>query len=832
MRPAPGTEIPDGRLLWRNWPWAAKLALLLGTLAILPVAALTLYGAVTARQDLIESARQQNLQQARNTAHAIDRYLEGVLADVQVLALAPGTVRFLDGSRDPRLAEDVRLLLVGTRDTHGFDALYLTDTAGTVRLASDPRFPGRTYVASRWFQNAVSGNAAFNEPRYDPEDRRVYIHASTPVRQADGRIVGTAVGRITLAGIDRIIQADTGYAGRGEFGILWDADGIRLSHPTKPRLRFGAFEPVPEDVLTRLTVENRFGPQTRQIVNGVSPYPGVLRRSRWLLYDGNANPHVRLGSGDRALYASITPLGKARWLYGIFSPETAILATLEEETRRNLLLATLTAVIAAAVAFFAARWVTRPLREVGDAAQALAAGDMSRRVGLTQRDEVGRLGEAFDSMADALAAKEAELLDYAGQLEDRVQEQTAALRASEEKLRVLYEREQELRRKAEEANRIKDEFLSTVSHELRTPLNAILGWTWLLGSGSMDAEGMKRAVATIERNARSQSQIVDDLLDVSRIITGKLRLQVDEVDLAHVIDSAFDSLRPAADAKEIRIETRIDPEAVRVSGDPHRLQQVVWNLLSNAVKFTPRGGRIEVRLGRSGSQVEIRVSDSGIGIAPDFLDHVFDRFRQADSTTTRTYGGLGLGLAIVRHLVELHGGTVHAESGGPGKGATFTVRLPVPAVRPAPEPEPLPSSPPAPELPEARELQGLRVLVVDDDADAREVVPTVLEQFGIKVAVAASAAEGLDILQRHAIDVLVADIGMPEEDGYSLMTRIRKLNGRLRDLPAIALTAYAGDGDRQRALAAGFQRHLAKPVEPHELISAVASVAKGAVQEP
>ncbi|HSK76048.1 MAG TPA: ATP-binding protein, partial [Thermoanaerobaculia bacterium] len=260
-------------------------------------------------------------------------------------------------------------------------------------------------------------------------------------------------------------------------------------------------------------------------------------------------------------------------------------------------------------------------------------------------------------------------------------------------------------------------------------------------------------------------------------------------------------------------------------------QQVVWNLLSNAVKFTPRGGRVEVGLARRGSQVEIRVSDSGIGIDSDFLDHVFDRFRQADSSSTRAYGGLGLGLAIVRHLVELHGGTVFAESGGPGQGATFTVSLPVPAARPVPEPEPRLLSPPAPELPDARELHGLRVLVVDDDDDAREVLPTLLRQFGIEVAVAASAAEGLDILQRHPIDVLVADIGMPEEDGYSLMTRIRKLDGHLRDLPAIALTAYAGDGDRQKALAAGFQRHLAKPVEPHELIAAVASVARRAVQE-
>jgi signal transduction histidine kinase/ActR/RegA family two-component response regulator len=798
---------------------------------VVPLTVVALYGASVTRSERIATAQARNLQQARNTARTLDEYLERVSADVRVVALAPGTVRLLAGEADPGLAEDVRLSLVQMRETHGFEALYLTNGEGTVRVASEERFLGRAYVSSQWFLNAIAGDASFDEPRWDPEDREVSIHVSTPVRTPDGQIVGVAIGQLRLGDIDRIIAGDTNFAGRGEFGILWDSEGVRLSHPSKPGLRFRAFERLAPDSLARLTAEARFGPRTAALVHGAPPYPGIVERSRWLLYDPQAPPSFRLDSGGSASYASIAPLEKKRWLYGVFTPERILLAEVDRQTRRNLALAGLTALLAAAIAFQAARWVTQPLRGVERAAAALAGGDMSQRVHLQQRDEVGRLGAAFDTMADALAAKEAELRDHADRLEQRVQEQTAALRASEEELRRLYQLEQEARRKAEEANRVKDEFLSTVSHELRTPLNAILGWTWLLGGGKLDAEAAARAVATIERNARAQSQIIDDLLDVSRIITGKLRLQMAEIDLTHVIEAALDSVRPAADAKEIRVECRLDPATAAVSGDPHRLQQVVWNLLSNAVKFTPRGGGVEVRLARAGGQVELRVADTGIGIQPDFLNYVFDRFRQADSSTTRAHGGLGLGLAIVRHLVELHGGTVHAESEGENLGAAFTVRLPVPASRqPAADAEPeIPQALAAPAPAALHPLAGLRVLLVDDEADASEMLRTVLEQFGVAVTVTSSAAQALAALRRTEFDALVADIGMPDEDGYSLIAKVRTLDGGARSLPAIALTAYAGDVDRRRALDAGFQIHLAKPVEPHTLAAFLAAVARGAV---
>ncbi|HEX8723617.1 MAG TPA: PAS domain S-box protein [Pyrinomonadaceae bacterium] len=387
----------------------------------------------------------------------------------------------------------------------------------------------------------------------------------------------------------------------------------------------------------------------------------------------------------------------------------------------------------------------------------------------------------------------------------------------------------EARKRAEEANRLKDDFLATLSHELRTPLTSILGWSRMLQTNRFDEAVTARALQTIERNAQAQAQLVDDLLDVSRIITGKLRLDVRPVDLSGVITAAADSVRPAAEAKEIELRTLLDPAAGAVSGDPERLQQVVWNLLSNAVKFTPKGGRVEVRLERADSQVEITVADTGRGIAPEFLPHVFDRFRQADQATTRQHGGLGLGLSIVRQLVELHGGTVEVRSEGEGRGATFTVSLPpLPAragradggrrVNPASRTGGALDCPPG--------LEGLRVLVVDDEADTREVLLAVLASCGAQPTAAASAAEALRLLGRERYDVLVSDIGMPEEDGYDLIRRVRALAGeRGGTIPAVALTAYARAEDRMRALRSGFQMHVPKPVEPAELITVVANLA-------
>jgi PAS domain S-box-containing protein len=386
--------------------------------------------------------------------------------------------------------------------------------------------------------------------------------------------------------------------------------------------------------------------------------------------------------------------------------------------------------------------------------------------------------------------------------------------------------ERAARDEAERINMMKDEFLATLSHELRTPLNAILGWSQLLTMAPPGEEELRDGLEAIERNARVQTQLIDDLLDMSRIISGKIRLDVQWTDLTSVVDAAVESVRPSADAKCIRLRKILDPFAGPVAGDPTRLQQVVWNLLSNAIKFTPKGGKVDVMLERVNSHLELTVNDSGIGIKPEFLPAVFERFRQADSSTTRSFGGLGLGLSIVKHLVELHGGLVRAKSAGEGEGATFIVTLPLAPVR-SEEARQHPTTPKRAHLDFAAvNLSGVTVLVVDDEKDARELIHRVLSQCHAEVILAASAREGLEIIVLIKPDVLVSDIGMPETDGYQFLRAVRRLpaeeGGRT---PAIALTAFARSEDRTRAMMAGYQVHIAKPIEAQELLATVGSLA-------
>lgn len=399
----------------------------------------------------------------------------------------------------------------------------------------------------------------------------------------------------------------------------------------------------------------------------------------------------------------------------------------------------------------------------------------------------------------------------------------------------LLESERAIRAEAERANRLKDEFLTTLSHELRTPMTAILGWTRMLRDGDLKRDVVEHALEVIERNAEVQNALIGDILDVSRIIVGKLRLDMQPVELSTVVASAVETARPAAEARGVRLQVVLDPSAGQVSGDANRLQQVFWNLLSNAVKFTPKDGRVQVRLERVNSHVEIVVSDTGQGIAVEFLPHVFDRFRQADQTPARSHGGLGLGLAIVRQLVEMHGGTVSVASGGEGQGSTFTVALPLLITRPAERPvervhptasggtnlgDRIPFNCPP-------QLNGLRVLVVDDEADASDLLRSVLERCGAEVTTAATAAEAIESFAAHTPEILISDIGMPGEDGYDLIKSVRALEAKRGSdrTPAIALTAYARVEDRVRALQAGFQVHVAKPIEPAELVAFVASLA-------
>ncbi len=374
---------------------------------------------------------------------------------------------------------------------------------------------------------------------------------------------------------------------------------------------------------------------------------------------------------------------------------------------------------------------------------------------------------------------------------------------------------------AEAASRLKDEFLATVSHELRTPLNAIFGWSQLLVGGRVEAEEMQHGLATIQRSAQAQAQLIDDLLDVSRIVAGKLRLEVHPVSLATVIESAIASVRPAADAKGVQLEQTLDSSAGRVHGDANRLQQVIWNLLSNAVKFTPHGGIVRIALRREGPNVAVVVSDNGIGINRNFLQHIFERFRQADASSTRKYGGLGLGLAIVKHLVELHGGTVSAESAGENEGSTFTVLLPSAAAGSVPRQTP--SIPPT----GAADLSGIRVLLVEDDPDSREMTARLLRRYNADVTASAGASEAFATFQQQRPDVLLSDIGMPDEDGYTLLSRIRALPAEQGgSVPAIALTALARPDDRRRALLAGYQVHVPKPADVVELAATIVNLVR------
>ncbi|HWP42248.1 MAG TPA: ATP-binding protein, partial [Blastocatellia bacterium] len=382
----------------------------------------------------------------------------------------------------------------------------------------------------------------------------------------------------------------------------------------------------------------------------------------------------------------------------------------------------------------------------------------------------------------------------------------------------------------EAASRTKDEFLATISHELRTPLNAMLGWIGMLRAGKLDEATAAKALDIIERNAWTQAQLIEDILDVSRIITGRLRLNICRVDLPSAIRQAVDVIRPAADAKEISIQLLLDMNIRPVPADPSRLQQIVWNLLSNAVKFTPRGGGVRVQLETINSSAEITVSDTGEGISPEFLPYVFDRFRQADSSFSRKHGGLGLGLSIVRYLVELHGGTAQALSDGKGKGATFKVTLPLmietDRLKPLAldrEGQPL-STGSQPEYPQP--LQGTSVLVVEEDDDGREMLVTTLKSYGAHVTSALSASQALEAIKRSAPDLLLSDIEIPGEDGYSLIRKVRSLEGAASRVVAIALTAHTRAEDRARALAAGFHSHIAKPVDPKELIDLISSLTR------
>jgi signal transduction histidine kinase/ActR/RegA family two-component response regulator len=525
---------------------------------------------------------------------------------------------------------------------------------------------------------------------------------------------------------------------------------------------------------------------------GQRPAPALYEASR-----KTAEAAYRsLGLEGEWFYSAHSRSPFSGWTVATGVPVSGVERALRGSTLAITLGALAMAGLAIGLAVVFGRRVAQPVAALARSASALASGERPGPSPSIAISEVADVAHAFDDAA--------------------------------ERLRTLLANERAARDEAEAANRMKDEFLATLSHELRTPLNAVFGWARMLRTGQVDPPAVARGLEVIERNATAQAKLIEDLLDISRIVSGKMRLNVRTVDLSAVVEAAVDAIRQAATARDIRLQTILDPAAGPLIGDPDRLQQVVWNLLSNAIKFTPRSGRVQVSLARANSHVEIAVSDSGQGIPPPLLPHVFERFRQGDSSSTRQQGGLGIGLALVRHLVELHGGTASAHSLGIGKGATFVVRLPISLAADAQIPHRVhPTVSGQPVTGPGASLAGVHVLLVDDEVDTVELFAQVLASSGAETETALSTAAAMACLERRRPDVLVADVEMPEEDGYALIRRVRALEAaRGGEVPAVAVTAYGRVEDRVRLLAAGYNMHVPKPVEPAELVAVVAALAR------
>jgi signal transduction histidine kinase/ActR/RegA family two-component response regulator/HAMP domain-containing protein len=927
---------------WRNLPFPQKLAALFIALVTIPVIIVGLYTSYSGRQALIDASQARNLERAQATAAVIEAFFNDARADVRTIS-ALSTV--IDLCEQPQLPQRVELALRSVqafRNEQRMLAVIVTDQTGRVLASTDDRAPTGSLQTGRAFLTAIAGGTTVEDPGYEEFDGRAAFRVSSAVRSADGTIIGTTTALIDVSAVDVLTREDENFGGSGEFGVLWTAIGLRISQSTENRDRFVPLTALPPDA--QVATEQRLGPafpKTVVLDPGLAP---LVDRGQWLLYDAGTPPHLRLESQEHGpLRVTAVPLRGQRWVYGIFAPEDQLFAALSGPMLRDWVVAFMTVLGALILSVVAARWVTQPLRMVTETANALARGDMRRRVGLDRRDEFGQLGAAFDAMATALEDKERQLQMHAATLERRVEERTATLQLLERASRTLassleprrtavnlatllvpgsadfcsidirdlngnlrriacrhadpeHERDateinevrplrnpaftltaderkrlgltevrvyelsagrqfvgqltvamaseerrfeegdervfEELGRRAglalanallyqeaQDANRLKDEFLGLVSHELRTPLNAIMGWTRLAGVSREAGIDPHQALEAVDRNARALARLVDDLLDVPRIMMGKLALDLQPVDLLDIVRTGVDGFRPSAATKSLDVAFRTDLTSAAIEGDAHRLQQIVGNLLSNAVKFTPSGGRVEVALRRDGDRYTLTVQDSGIGIPKEFLPFVFDRFRQADSSTTRAHGGLGIGLSIVRHLVEMHGGQVMVSSDGRGRGSLFTVHFPMMCGELAQETTGTSTTEVATDP-----LAGTRLLVLDDDEDSRIVASRMLESIGASVRSASSVAEASALLsdQPAEFDAVLADIGMPGEDGYAFVGWVRESHDpTLRSMPVVAVTAYASLSDRARALAAGFDAHVSKPTSVDAIVEAL-----------
>ncbi len=648
------------------------------------------------------------------------------------------------------------------------DVTVLTtyDAAGNAIARSDNRSLSPSISDFASYKAAKLGQSTVNI-RIGRVLKKPIFTFTTPLYDANQQFAGVVAGAIESSQVTEQLIKTSANANLKAY--LVDNQGRVIAHPDASLVNTFADRSQIPPVAALLEQQTSFG--------GLHYWD----KSQWQL----------------AGYAQVPVLS---WGIVVERSTSDVLAALNARRNRDFQTLLVIAAIALIIGLQVARQLSRPLTALAYATDQFATGDTQAPLPQSTIAEVAHLSHVFAAMRDRLTQRTAE--------RDQI----------EQEREKLLQRERTARKEAETANRIKDEFLAVLSHELRSPLNPILGWSRLLQDGKLDAAKTKQALATIERNAKLQAELIEDLLDVSRILQGKLSLTVNSVDLAATIKAAIETVRLAAEAKSIQVEMMLKPEVGLVSGDSTRLQQIVWNLLSNAVKFTPIGGRVEVQLEQIGPHAQISVNDTGKGISPSFLPYVFDYFRQEDGATTRKFGGLGLGLAIVRHLVELHGGTIEADSPGEGLGATFTVRLPLMPTQP--------SVNQASQLPETSlDLQGIQVLVVDDDTDSQDFVTFLLEQAGATVIAVGSARAAIAALIEFQPDVLLSDIGMPDINGYMLLQQVRVLPPEQGgNILAIALTAYAGELDQKQALSAGFQQHIAKPVDPAQLVKLIADL--------
>jgi signal transduction histidine kinase/ActR/RegA family two-component response regulator len=740
----------------------SRRLLLLACAGIVPLAIISGIGLYVLAQQQRIQAERVGLELARAIATAVDAELRSTVSVLESLA----TTFTLDGNDVPAFRHRARRVL--ETQPH-WAAVLLADPSGA-RIA-DTRFDTtdrRPIIERASFDRVVSTRAPAVGNLAKAIDGALLFPVRVPViRNGELRYVLTAIVKP-----DEIREVVTRHGVPADWVIsVFDANGRRVARSRAHEENLGG-EASPT-LRALIADRGREGFGVTNTLEGERTYTPYSRTepSGWLVALG-----IPAGLIETAGYRSLAVYGG-----GIL----------------------LSIALGSLAAMWVARSINRPIADLRDAAQALGRRQIPRPPD-TSIQEIRDVAAALVAAAEERASVEA----------DR---------------EALLRKEQEAREAAETADRAKDQFLAVLSHELRTPLNAVYGWARMLRTGQIQGEAqIARAFDVIERNANAQVQLVDDLLDVSRVITGKMRLDVRRVELTSVVESALDSVRPAADAKGIRLQSVLDPRAGPITGDSNRLQQVVWNLLINAVKFTPKDGQIQVHLQRINSHVEIVVSDTGQGIAPGVLPLIFERFRQADSSSTRTHAGLGLGLALVKHLVELHGGSVVAQSAGEGRGATFIVKLPlmIAEMPYGPVPRVHPTAPSAEPLAAGARLDGLKILVVDDDPDALELATVILEGAGALVKRARSASEGLHTLREWHPDVLVSDIEMPGEDGYSLIRKVRALDPAdgSRTL-AVALTAYGRTQDRILSLAAGYSMHVPKPVDPGELTTIIASVA-------